>query len=70
MGFTLQVVPFYDTLTYPVSHMLISHIQNFGTFNLQYNNHLLHNLTFTGPCIVINSYNERQGDALFLYFIW
>jgi len=27
-------------------------------------------LTFTGPCIVIYSYNESQRDALFLIFIW
>jgi hypothetical protein len=27
------------------------------------------NLTFTGPYIVIHSYNESQRDALFLKFI-
>ena len=26
-------------------------------------------LTLRGPCIVIYSYNKRQQDALFLYFI-
>ena len=27
------------------------------------------NLTFTGPCIVTDSYNKSQRDALFLKFI-
>jgi len=27
------------------------------------------NLTFTGPCIVIYSYNKNQQDALLLRFI-
>jgi len=26
-------------------------------------------LAFTGPCILIDSYNKSQQDALFLYFI-
>ena len=28
------------------------------------------NMTFTGPCIVIYSYNKSKQDALFLNFIW
>ena len=28
------------------------------------------NWTFSGPCIVIYSYNKSQQDALFLKFIW
>jgi len=31
---------------------------------------LLPHLTFTGPCIVIYSYNKSQQDAIFLIFIW
>jgi hypothetical protein len=31
--------------------------------------YLVDNLTFTGPCIVVYSYNESQRDTLFLRFI-
>jgi len=31
--------------------------------------HIIHNLTFIGPCIVIYSHNESQQNVLFLNFI-
>jgi len=70
MSFTLQGVTFLDTSSHLVSLMLIFHIQNFETFNSRYNNHLFHNLTFRGTCIVIYSYNKSQRDALFLDCMW
>jgi hypothetical protein len=50
----------------------------FGIFlNLHYNKLSIYqmanihwDLTFTGLCIVVYSYNESQRDALFLRFIW